>query len=804
MFDRIESFFHRLRRRVSRSEWAIRHLGLKASEDTGEEPGLLLIQIDGLARHQLEAAMKKGRMPFLKKLVDRSEYHLTTFYSGLPSTTPAVQAELYYGVHAGVPAFSFRDRSTGETGMMFYSEWAKKFEAEFQSRAEGLLKGGSSWSNIYSGGADLEESHFCAASNGLGDMWRSGKFRNMLLFAVLNIPAVLRILGLLLLELVIAVPLALIGVIKGQGWGREMSMVLSRTFIGIGLREVVTIGGKVDVTRGLPIVHLNFLGYDELAHRRGPGSQFAHWSLKGIDRAIKNLYRAAHRSRRRDYQVWIFSDHGQERSRSFATEIKGGIEAVIADCLGVDPPTARKSDAAVTSNPSCNTQAQKRRSHPDASVSEGEMRRGFTVAAVGPVGHVYFNRPVEDGELLRLARQLVQEKQVPGVLMKQKDGRITWYHAGGKTSVPEGAADLFARHPEGMRQVLAEDLVTFCNNPNAGDLVLLGWGPQNRNWTFAEERGSHAGAGPEETQGFLLVPPATRGLVGGGGFVRPDRLRAAALHHLGRDSDLEPHADAGDGPVLRVMSYNAHSCIGMDGRVSPRRIARVINHYSPDLVAVQELEHGRSRSRGEDQATRVAELTGYEVVFCPTVTRAAERYGHALLSRRPVEVVKTGQLPADPGNWWPEPRSAIWVRTKLEGQVVNMVATHLGLSSRERVAQMLALLGPDWLGPVVDKEPVVLCGDFNFGVGSPGYKLAITTLRDVQRITKGWRPVNTFSSLQPFIRLDHVFVSSHFDVEKLRVPRTQVTRVASDHLPLVADLRLSSSAAAETTTPKAP
>nr|WP_218280094.1 endonuclease/exonuclease/phosphatase family protein [Verrucomicrobium spinosum] len=117
---------------------------------------------------------------------------------------------------------------------------------------------------------------------------------------------------------------------------------------------------------------------------------------------------------------------------------------------------------------------------------------------------------------------------------------------------------------------------------------------------------------------------------------------------------------------------------------------------------------------------------------------------------------------------------------------------------------MLSLLGPDWLGPVVETEPVVLCGDFNFGVGSPGYKLAITALRDVQSITKGWRPVNTFSSLQPFIRLDHVFISSHFTVEKLRVPRTQVTRVASDHLPLVADLRLSSSAAAETTMPKEP
>ncbi|WP_256199258.1 hypothetical protein [Verrucomicrobium spinosum] len=210
--------------------------------------------------------------------------------------------------------------------------------------------------------------------------------------------------------------------------------------------------------------------------------------------------------------MWIFSDHGQERSRSFATEVKGGIEAVIADCLGVDPPTARHSDATVTSNPSCNTQAQKRRSHQDASVAEGEARRGFSVVAVGPVGHVYFNRPVEDEERIRLARQLVQEKQVPGVLMKQREGGITWFHAGGEASVPDGAVGLFARHPESMREVLAKDLATLSNNPNSGDLVLLGWGPEDRSWTFAAERGSHAGAGSEETQGFLLVPPALAAL----------------------------------------------------------------------------------------------------------------------------------------------------------------------------------------------------------------------------------------------------------------------------------------------------
>src|SRR5450432_2656910 len=110
MFAELESHAHRLRRRLSRSEWAIRHLGLTPSEGTSEQPGLLLIQIDGFARGQFERALAQGYMPFLKRLLKRNGYALHTFYPGLPTTTPAVQAELYYGVRAAVPAFSFFDR----------------------------------------------------------------------------------------------------------------------------------------------------------------------------------------------------------------------------------------------------------------------------------------------------------------------------------------------------------------------------------------------------------------------------------------------------------------------------------------------------------------------------------------------------------------------------------------------------------------------------------------------------------------------------------------------------------------------
>src|SRR5437762_2992612 len=98
MFAGLESFLHRIRRRLSRSEWAIRQLGLPLSEGTGEEPGLLLLQIDGLARTQLEHAMAGGRLPTLRRLLKLRSYELHDFYPGLPTTTAAVQAELFYGI----------------------------------------------------------------------------------------------------------------------------------------------------------------------------------------------------------------------------------------------------------------------------------------------------------------------------------------------------------------------------------------------------------------------------------------------------------------------------------------------------------------------------------------------------------------------------------------------------------------------------------------------------------------------------------------------------------------------------------
>ena len=112
MLGRIETSLRRLRRSLSRSVWLARLLRLPVSEGAPTRPGLIMIQIDGLSQPQFERALKHGELPFLRRLIKREHYQLHAHYSGLPSTTPAVQAELFYGVKGAVPAFSFRDHES--------------------------------------------------------------------------------------------------------------------------------------------------------------------------------------------------------------------------------------------------------------------------------------------------------------------------------------------------------------------------------------------------------------------------------------------------------------------------------------------------------------------------------------------------------------------------------------------------------------------------------------------------------------------------------------------------------------------
>jgi endonuclease/exonuclease/phosphatase family metal-dependent hydrolase len=237
------------------------------------------------------------------------------------------------------------------------------------------------------------------------------------------------------------------------------------------------------------------------------------------------------------------------------------------------------------------------------------------------------------------------------------------------------------------------------------------------------------------------------------------------------------------------MTYNVHRCVGGDGVLSPRRIAGVIDRFQPDVVGLQELDVGHARTGRHDQPRMIAEMLKMRCVFFPAIRAEDEHYGDAVLSRHPLELVRAGPLPTLPGRPGLERRGAVWVRVQVGSRSIQVINTHLGLLPRERLAQVEALLGPEWLGDARCRPPHVVCGDFNAWPGSRAYGWLAQRLRDGQRSsTRGVRA--TWPARCPLLTLDHVFLSHEFTVHAARIPRTRLTRLASDHLPVIVEASL--------------
>ncbi|MFK0332015.1 endonuclease/exonuclease/phosphatase family protein [Rhizobium sp. NPDC090275] len=236
---------------------------------------------------------------------------------------------------------------------------------------------------------------------------------------------------------------------------------------------------------------------------------------------------------------------------------------------------------------------------------------------------------------------------------------------------------------------------------------------------------------------------------------------------------------------LRILTYNVHSCIGTDRQLDPNRIADVIAQSGADIIALQELDVGRKRTGGIDQAHMIATLLKMEAHFNPALHVQEEKYGDAILTALPALRMKAGPLPSVG-----ETRGAIWTQVDAGGRKLNVLNTHLGLRNIDRIKQVRTLLSDEWIGsPDFHATPSVICGDLNARPSSPAYRMLAGQFRDAQLSAAG-RPRPTFPSRFPLLRIDHVFLSRELKVSAANVVSTPLTKRASDHLPLLITLKL--------------
>jgi endonuclease/exonuclease/phosphatase family metal-dependent hydrolase len=237
------------------------------------------------------------------------------------------------------------------------------------------------------------------------------------------------------------------------------------------------------------------------------------------------------------------------------------------------------------------------------------------------------------------------------------------------------------------------------------------------------------------------------------------------------------------------MTYNVHSFVGTDRVYDPERIARVIQDGAVDLVALQEVDFGRGATHEPAAIERLAERLGMRCHFTFTREGKRGRFGNAVLTSHPYHLVAEGMLPRRRD----EARAVQWLKVVAPGFELQLMNTHLSVSFRERRAQIQALLGAEWVVQALQGLPLVICGDFNSSPLSGVYRRLGRDLRDVQWGSTPRRA--TWPSRLPFWRIDHMFVSQQISVLRASVLDQALSRVASDHLPLVAELSLSQESA---------
>ena len=247
---------------------------------------------------------------------------------------------------------------------------------------------------------------------------------------------------------------------------------------------------------------------------------------------------------------------------------------------------------------------------------------------------------------------------------------------------------------------------------------------------------------------------------------------------------------------LRVLTYNIHRAIGLDRRFKPERIEQIIGDHSPDIVMLQEVDEGVPRSRELAMAKEIATNLGYPYfAMGHNVSLRKGYYGNATLSRYPIVRERNINLTIDNKKRRGCQHTTIQIQsTAGKLYLLEVFNLHLGLAAQERQKQTSRLMRSKEFATLDPHMPCIFGGDFNdwlsrlraLIVEGMGMQCATDHTTD-----KGITSIKTYPSFSPRGGLDRVYYRGELRLLSVEKCRHQVAKVASDHLPVIADLELS-------------
>jgi hypothetical protein len=413
---------------VRRGERRRRARGGDRLSDDGPLPiGVVVVQVDGLPLPLLQHGVISGVLPTLARWVRSGSHDATGWWARVPSTTPASQAGLLHGTSDGIPAFRWYEKGAGRLMVANRPADAALIEARVSDGRGLLADGGVSVSNIFSGDAPTSLMVMSRVS-GRGRLGSGSGYIRFFASPFVFARALVLTIGEMIKELYQGRQQRLRGVEPRVP--RRGAYVLLRGLTNALLRDLNVALVAEHMIAGAPVIFVDFVDYDEIAHHAGVARRESLDALAGIDRVLGTLEKVA-AAGRRDYRFVVLSDHGQSQGPTFfqltghtleaavrkhtgsaaaATvtetsdvEAWGPLNAMLAEVLSTTRPTARWAqrrsgggdESGVLIGPHRPTAPGPSADHPDAARPE------LVVVGSGNLGLVWFPRlpgrvPIEE------------------------------------------------------------------------------------------------------------------------------------------------------------------------------------------------------------------------------------------------------------------------------------------------------------------------------------------------------------------------------------------------------------------------
>ncbi len=322
------------------SYWALLVQQLAARDPSvvkTEQPGLVVVQIDGLPHDVISRQVRAGRVPHLSRWLRSEKYRLSKWDALLPPTTPASQAGILHGNNDGIPAFRWYEKDTGTIMVANHPDDALVIGQRI-SNGEGLLSnGGASVGNLFAGDATrsyITMSTIKDKGQGLG---RSQTFFSFFASPTNYLHTLVLFIAEIVKEYVQARRQERAGIVPRMH--RGMPYPVARAATNVALRNLSTALVIEEMYRGAPTIYVDYTDYDEIAHHSGPERPESLDALDGVDAALATLEKASEAAPR-PYRFVIVSDHGQSLGATFLQRYGKTLGDVIRELMGGEAKVA--------------------------------------------------------------------------------------------------------------------------------------------------------------------------------------------------------------------------------------------------------------------------------------------------------------------------------------------------------------------------------------------------------------------------------------------------------------------------------